>query len=64
MNGPRSPPRQHTTPPIFQTAASETYRDWFVDPRLVALIDSAIANNRDLVAATARIEQARTQYRI
>ncbi|MWV27140.1 efflux transporter outer membrane subunit [Aurantiacibacter rhizosphaerae] len=45
-------------------AASLSYREWFVDPRLVALVDSALANNRDLLAATARIEQARAQYRI
>ncbi|WP_082924529.1 efflux transporter outer membrane subunit [Croceicoccus pelagius] len=46
------------------TASQLSYRDWFTDPRLDALIASALANNRDLVAATARIEQARAQYRI
>ncbi|PZT90309.1 MAG: RND transporter [Citromicrobium sp.] len=45
-------------------ASQLSYRDWFADPRLEALIASALANNRDLVAATARIEQARAQYRI
>jgi multidrug efflux system outer membrane protein len=45
-------------------ASQLSYREWFVDPRLVALLDSALANNRDLIAATARIEQARAQYRI
>ena len=45
-------------------ASTLSYREWFSDPRLVSLIDTAVANNRDLVAATARIEQARAQYRI
>ncbi|MBX7480944.1 efflux transporter outer membrane subunit [Qipengyuania qiaonensis] len=45
-------------------ASSLSYQEWFTDERLVALIDAAVANNRDLVAATARIEQARAQYRI
>jgi multidrug efflux system outer membrane protein len=45
-------------------AASLSYRDFFSDPRLDALIGSALANNRDLVAATARIEQARAQFLI
>lgn len=45
-------------------ASKLTYSEWFVDPRLVALVDEAVANNRDLIAATARIEQARAQYRI
>ncbi|RVQ67234.1 efflux transporter outer membrane subunit [Croceicoccus ponticola] len=46
------------------TASQMSYRDWFADPRLKAMLTSALANNRDLVAATARIEQARAQYRI
>lgn len=45
-------------------ASTLSYREWFADPRLVALVDTALANNRDLVAATARIEQARAQYRV
>ncbi len=40
------------------------WQDYFTDPRLRGLISSALANNRDLAAATARIEQARAQYRI
>jgi multidrug efflux system outer membrane protein len=46
------------------TAGTLSYSEWFTDQRLVALIDAAVANNRDLIAATARIEQARAQYRI
>lgn len=45
-------------------AATLDYRDWYRDPRLQTLIASALANNRDLLAATARIEQARAQFRI
>lgn len=45
-------------------ASQLSYRDWYPDPRLQELIASALENNRDLVVATARIEQARAQYRI
>lgn len=45
-------------------ASRLSYREWFADPRLQALIASALENNRDLLAATARIEQARARYRI
>ena len=45
-------------------ASQLSYRDWFADPRLEGLIASALQNNRDLLAATARIEQARARYRI
>lgn len=45
-------------------ASQLSYREWYRDPRLQALIATALANNRDLVAATARIEQARAQFRI
>lgn len=45
-------------------ASQLSYRDWFLDPRLEGLVASALENNRDLMAATARIEQARARYRI
>lgn len=45
-------------------ASQLSYRDWFPDARLQGLIASALENNRDLLAATARIEQARARYRI
>lgn len=41
-----------------------TYRDIFTDRRLQAIIDQALANNRDLRVAVANIEAARAQYRI
>lgn len=51
--------------PDGEVVASQlSYRDWFPDPRLTALIASALESNRDLLAATARIEQARARYRI
>lgn len=45
-------------------ASQLSYRDWFIDPRLEGLIANGLENNRDLLAATARIEQARARYRI
>lgn len=41
-----------------------TYRDVFKDARLQRLIDTALANNRDLRLAFANIQAAREQYRI
>lgn len=43
---------------------SITYRDVFRDARLQALVDQALANNRDLRVAAANIASARAQYRI
>ncbi len=45
-------------------ASQLAWQDYFADPRLEALIGQALTNNRDLLAATARIEQAQAQYRI
>lgn len=39
-------------------------REFFQDQRLQAYLDAALANNRDLAQAVARIAQARAQYRI
>jgi len=41
-----------------------TYRDILRDPRLQALIEKALVNNRDLMVAAANIAAAREQYRI
>jgi multidrug efflux system outer membrane protein len=43
---------------------SVTYRDIFRDPRLQALIEQALVNNRDLMVAAANIAAARERYRI
>lgn len=41
-----------------------SYRDVFADPRLVQLIEQALAGNRDLRIAAANIEAARARYQI
>ncbi|MGA2951370.1 MAG: efflux transporter outer membrane subunit [Caulobacteraceae bacterium] len=40
------------------------WRDFFADPKLKAVIDEALANNRDLRVAIANIEAARAQYHV
>jgi multidrug efflux system outer membrane protein len=40
------------------------WRDFFLDARLRQVIDSAIANNRDLRIAAGNVLQARAQYRV
>jgi len=44
--------------------ADTAWRDFFVDPRLVRVIEAALAHNRDLRVALANVEQARAQYRV
>ena len=41
-----------------------TYQQIFQDPRLQALIEQALVNNRDLMVAASNIAAAREQYRI
>lgn len=45
------------------SAARIGWREFFADPELQALIGRALANNRDLRASAARIEQARAAVR-
>lgn len=40
------------------------WRDFFVDPRLRQVIETGLANNRDLRVAAANVLQARAQYRV
>jgi multidrug efflux system outer membrane protein len=40
------------------------WRDLFTDPKLKAVIDQALANNRDLRVAVANIQEARAQYQV
>jgi multidrug efflux system outer membrane protein len=40
------------------------WRQYFVDPRLHALIESALKNNRDLRIAVARVQEAKAQFGI
>lgn len=44
--------------------ANTSWQQYFTDPRLQALIASALENNRDLRIATARIAEVRAQYGI
>lgn len=43
-------------------AAKTHWRTFFKDPRLQALIETALENNRDLRIAVARVAEARAQY--
>ena len=47
-----------------QAAADIGWRDFFTDPKLEALIEQALANNRDLRVAVLNVERARAEYRI
>lgn len=49
-------------PPADVAAADIGWRDFFHDPRLKALIELALNNNRDLRVAVQRVEEARAQY--
>jgi len=57
-----------TYPPMAgqsgEAAPAIGWERFFGDPKLKAYIAAALANNRDLAAATARIEQAHAQFRI
>jgi multidrug efflux system outer membrane protein len=44
--------------------ANVAWRDYFTDPRLRGLIETALANNRDLRISVLNIEQARAQFQI
>ncbi|MBA3054151.1 MAG: efflux transporter outer membrane subunit [Sphingomonadales bacterium] len=52
--------------PAGETAlpADTAWADFFRDARLQQVIGTALANNRDLRVALARVEQARAQYRV
>lgn len=68
------------TPPLGQTdsqvaagfsgktggsvSADIAWQKFFADPRLRKLVETALANNRDLRIATLNVEQARAQYAI
>ena len=45
-------------------AAQVHWRSYFIDPRLQALIESSLKNNRDLRMAVARVQEARAQYQV
>ncbi|HZW20735.1 efflux transporter outer membrane subunit [Noviherbaspirillum sp.] len=49
---------------IAYVTADAGWREFFQDARLRALIETALANNRDLRTAALRIEEARAQYNV
>lgn len=54
-----------TTPHAAGPKATQvSWQSFFKDPRLQAIINLALENNRDLRTAVLRIEEARAQYRI
>ena len=54
--------------PVYTAGTSATadlgWRDFFGDPRLQALIELALANNRDLRVATLNVDHLRALYRV
>lgn len=50
--------------PAGRSAVEIGWREFFQDPQLQAYLGAALANNRDLAQAVARVAQARAQYRI
>lgn len=48
----------------MRSAIDIGWREFFPDPRLQSLIDTALTNNRDLRATALRIEEARALYNI
>ncbi|MGI9168784.1 MAG: efflux transporter outer membrane subunit [Caulobacteraceae bacterium] len=57
-SGPAYPPPAAAGQPVVG------WRDFFSDPKLAAIIDEALANNRDLREAVANIAAARAQYQV
>lgn len=50
--------------PRGDRAGRYRWPDFFTDPRLVRVIETNLANNRDLRIAVANVEQARAQYKV
>ncbi|KQP38107.1 efflux transporter outer membrane subunit [Pseudorhodoferax sp. Leaf274] len=57
-------PGEASATPAAQPVADIPWQSFFSDARLRALVEQALANNRDLRVAVLNIEQARAQYRI
>ncbi|MDH5265527.1 MAG: efflux transporter outer membrane subunit [Betaproteobacteria bacterium] len=55
---------QGPTPAAGRDVASLPWRQFFADPRLQALVETALGNNRDLRIAVARVEEARALHGI
>lgn len=60
-------PAAWPTGPAYPATADSPVSDWrqvFTDPKLRAVIDQALANNRDLRVAVAQIQASRAEYRV
>lgn len=64
MQWPESTSVNAATNSAAATAVALTWQDYFTDPTLRQLIDTALANNRDLRVAMLNIEQAKAQLGI
>ena len=58
------PDGERNDDPALPRAIDTGWRDFFRDPRLQALIEAALSNNRDLRTAALRIEESRALYNI
>ena len=61
---PARPGDESSAAPPAPTATEIRWQDFFTDPRLKALIELALGNNRDLRVATLNIDKAAALYRI
>jgi len=57
-------PAAYASAPAYEAAAPAAWQDYFAEPRLRQLIETALANNRDLRIAALNIEQARAAFQI
>ena len=57
-------PQGYTASASGTSVAEQGYKDFFADPRLVQVIEMALANNRDLRTAALNIQRAQQTYQI
>ena len=58
------PEQGYLTASSGPSIAEKGYKDFFADPRLLQVLDLALANNRDLHTSTLNIQRAQQQYQI
>ncbi len=64
VESPQGPAYAETGEGAAAIPAETAWRDFFTDPRMVRVIETALTNNRDLRIAVANVAQARAQYRV
>ncbi|EAT07616.1 efflux transporter outer membrane subunit [Sphingobium sp. 10 DY56-G10] len=64
VESPQGPAYAETGEGVAAIPAETAWRDFFTDPRMVRVIETALTNNRDLRIAVANVAQARAQYRV